>query len=114
MKRILCILLLCWLPISISVAQVMSTQMMLERESSSDEQPNANATVNCHDNSAQINGKSARCSDCVSCALVTSSATFRDFISFKTLPKASSKYVLIKISFVSIQPPSIIKPPIFN
>ena len=113
MKKFLCIFLVVWLPLSMSVAKAMSTQMMLSAQLSSDKQLSSNTSESCHTHIQQYE-KSDTCKHCLSCVLAMATATFNDFIVFSTPPKTSTKYLPLESKLVSAQLDSAIKPPILN
>jgi len=117
MKKIICILLMCWLPLSLVTAQAMSTKMMLQNQQDSDLSLSSQSAESCHGETHTQKGKTSKphkCTVCGSCVLASSVATFSSIESGVTFLKTALKYLAFQPSFVSIESESFIKPPILN
>lgn len=117
MRKVICILLMFWLPLSLATAQVMSAKMMLNSHLGSNKIQEIESTESCHDKTHQQNSltsKSHKCSVCGSCVLASATATLSDFPTHIDSQKDSSKNLAFEPTFVSITPESFIKPPILN
>lgn len=115
MRKLLCMLLMCWLPFSMAVAQAMSAQMILKKQVSQDAQQfEVRLIKSCHSDATQKDGDSSQCSQCVACALANTSATIKNIGTFKTQEETSAKYKTFHSTLVSIQLAPAFKPPIFN
>lgn len=111
---------MCWLPLSITAAQAMSAQMMLNHFNSKTQQLVTTAkemtseSMPCHQYMQTSKGEKALASVCVKCAacdLATAFATF-DVPSSKPLPKKiADKFIITQSSLISVQLPPSIKPP---
>jgi hypothetical protein len=116
-KKVICILLICWLPLSLVTAQAMSTKMMLQNQQDSDLTLSSQSAESCHGETHSQNdeaSKSHKCSVCGSCVLVSAVATFDNIATFSLFLKISLKHLAFEPTFVSIESESFIKPPILN
>lgn len=117
MKKLVCLLLMFWLPLSMATAQAMSTKMMLKNQTGFGHTNISHSSESCHDNSNQDGGpesKSHKCSACSSCVLASTAANFNSLpAAFISLNK-SAKHQAFQPKFVSIQLETLIKPPILN
>lgn len=124
MKKLICLFMMCWLPLSITAAQAMSAQMMLNHFNSKTQQSVTVAkemtsaqSMPCHQYMQTSKGEKAPASVCVKCAacdLATAFATF-DVPSSKPLPKKiADKFTISQSSLISTQLPPSIKPPILH
>ena len=117
MKKVICILLMFWLPLSLVTAQTMSTKMMLQNQQNAELMLNNQYAESCHGETHAQNdntSKSHKCSVCGSCVLASSVATFSNIESGITFPKISLKHLAFEPAFASIEAESFIKPPILN
>lgn len=117
MRKVICILLLCWLPLSMVTAQVMSVKMMLNSHLGTNQIQEIDSTESCQDNTHQqksLSSKSHKCTVCGSCVLASATATLGDFPTHIDSLKSPSKHLAFEPTFVSITPETFIKPPILN
>lgn len=113
----ICILLMCWFPLSMATAQAMSVQMMLTSHLGSNQTQKIESAESCHDNKHQqesLTSKSHKCSVCGLCVLASATATLGNFPSNIDSQKDRSKHLAFEPAFVSITPAIFIKPPILN
>jgi hypothetical protein len=106
MKKIICILLMCWLPLSMVTAQAMSTKMMLQNQQDSDSTLRSQGAESCHGEThtqKDKTSKSHKCTVCGSCVLASSVATFSSIESGITFLKTALKHLAFEPTFVSIE-----------
>jgi hypothetical protein len=112
MKKLFSILLMIWLPFSLSYAHAMSTQMMLAEQIEAME-ASATSDHHCHQHDVKIHS-TGHCKHCVACTLAMANATLKTLAGFHALPTVSAKYLAIETHLPSFQLPPTIKPPILN
>ncbi|MDX1913946.1 MAG: hypothetical protein SFU55_00050 [Methylophilus sp.] len=112
MKRLICIVLICWLPLFAVTANALSLQMTMANQQSEATQASQMA---CHEDVHQHPSQqhaSHNCALCGFCTVVTSAAIF----SFPPLlhmhATASAKPIFVEVTFNSLPHPPVIKPPI--
>lgn len=120
MKKLICLLMMCWLPLSLTVANAMSARMMLNHSSSKTQHAAAaKATVQmpCHQAMQQHDNQKAQasvCVDCAACELATANVTMSTVAPFNTPEIVAEKYSILQASLISIQLPPSIKPPMLH
>lgn len=124
MKKLICLFMMCWLPLSITAAQAMSAQMMLNHFNSKTQQlvpatkeMTSAQSMPCHQFMQTNKAEKAPvsiCADCAACELATAFATI-DLLVDVTLPKKiADKFTISQSSLISTQLPPSIKPPILH
>lgn len=124
MKKWICLLMMCWLPLSITVANAMSAHMMLNHFKSKPHQLTSSVVTNtsakmmpCHQLMQGAEAESTQasiCVDCAACDLATAFATIDVGDNPITKKQLAEKFAITQASLISIQLPPSIKPPILH
>lgn len=112
MKKCVSLLLILWLPLSLSLAHAMSTDMMFA-DNALQKEVLAEPEHPCHAHETKSHGES-HCKHCGSCTLAMANAMLKPLAAFDALPKMASKYRTIESALASFTVPPTIKPPILN
>ena len=125
MKKWICILLACWLPLFISAASAASMQMAIVNQSVTAGSEKNIADMPCHQVVKDAQATSQRpseqtpgnqhhvCAACVFCVITGSFANFSHDISVHPSALTSTQPIFFTPSFHSQTYPPAIKPPIF-
>jgi succinate dehydrogenase/fumarate reductase-like Fe-S protein len=110
MKKLICILLVSWLPVFMATANAMSLQMALQVNVDIQEQ----VSMPCHDKASKKSDSSSDCVGCGFCMIATSIANV-DMVPFLDVPAFTS----LKVSFINVEYKSTdyspaFRPPILN
>lgn len=111
MKKLICIILICWLPILMATANAMSLQMASQ---AMHDDMQVESTMSCHDKVDTQSVKAHNCINCGFCVMATSVISFVSS-SFLNIPEFKS----FKTSFINDELQSINhlpadRPPILN
>lgn len=112
MKKLICILLMFWLPLSLSLAHAMSTDMMIA-DNALHKELLAEPEHPCHQHGTKSHGESD-CKHCGSCTLAMANAMLKPLTVFDALPKMASKFRSLESTLTAFTVPPTIKPPILN
>jgi hypothetical protein len=126
MRKIICIVLMCWLPLFMGAANAMSMQMALGSLQNSaettcpymaDMKMSEMAGMKMADMSKMTKSsehKSSHHSTCAACAIASASASYNAMPIFNVVASANDLPRAVNVTFPSQDLPPAIKPPILN
>lgn len=110
MKKLICILLMAWLPVFMVTAGAMSLQMTLQGQ-----QTQQADSASCHDNIGnQKSEKIHQCIACGFCMMATSMASFDTALGLAITALTSTAPLSTDVVFKSINDTPAFRPPIFS
>lgn len=111
MKKMICILLIAWLPLLMVTANAMGLQMTIQNIGDSHQQM---TDMPCHDGSDNQQKTQHRCVNCGFCVMTTSIANFDHAPIFELEAFTSISPTFIDVGFKSADQSPAFRPPILN
>lgn len=111
MKKLICILLVSWLPIFMATANAMGLQMSIQSMNDHHQQM---VDMPCHDKSNDQKQSQHHCISCGFCVIATSIASFDNTPIFALEAFTSISPAFIDVGFKSADQSPAFKPPILN
>ncbi|MFV1921568.1 MAG: hypothetical protein ACMZ63_03010 [Methylotenera sp.] len=116
MKKIICLLMMFWLPLSMATAAIMSTDMMVYNDLHTSVEKAKSAEM-CHqhpDNQSKGNETSHQCTFCNACLLASAGIFLSHTPMFQLASENASKHITLYIPIYSDHLSTTIKPPILH
>lgn len=116
MKKLICLLMMTWLPLSMATAAIMSTEMMVSNDLHTIVEKAQNVE-SCHqhtDNQSKDNQPTHQCNFCNTCLLASSGAVLTVAPMFITVSGSANEHAPLTIPAYSDHSSTTIKPPILR